>query len=181
MKRSVTNLKSALKRSVLAASVLGIALVAGAPAMAGPKLFAFSNTTMTINGTTETTANGNVDPFVIELFANANECLRIAVTFQGQDLEATLVGPDGRTWRDDDSGGSNRPLLKAITVTRGWHILRISHFAGSSVNSDFTAQIFRGASNSVLCSPPTLPSVLSKAEGGSKAPVAAQKRPGGTQ
>ena len=172
------NLKS--YASALALAVFGLGL-ASAPAVAGPKIFSFFGSTMTINGTTETTANGNVDPFMVEVFAGANECLRIAVTFQGADLEATLVSPDGRTWRDDDSGGGNRPLVKAITVSRGWHVLRISHFAGSAVNSDFTAQIFRGASNNALCSPPTPASITFAPESGHKASVAVQKKSGGTQ
>ena len=39
---------------------------------------------------------------------------------QGDDLEATLVSPTGRTWHDDDGKGLNRPLIKAITDVRGW-------------------------------------------------------------
>jgi hypothetical protein len=97
--------------------------VAASPALAGPKLFAYFGDSITFNGTTETTVNGNVDPFVVELFSAGNECLRVAVTAQGTDLEATLVSPDGLTWRDDDGGGSLRPLIKAITTIRGWHIL----------------------------------------------------------
>src|SRR6266403_431730 len=93
-----------------AVAIVGTAL-ASAPASAGSKLFAYLGSSMTFNGTTETTANGNVDPFVVELFSAGSECLRIAVTAQATDLEATLVAPDGLTWRDDDGGGSLRPLI----------------------------------------------------------------------
>jgi len=167
------------KQKMFAAALLAATVGASAPAMAGPKLFAAFNSSITINGTTETTANGNVDPFLIELFANANDCLRIAVTTQQTDLEATLVGPNGATWKDDDGGGNNLPLIKAQTVTRGWHILRISHFAGSSVNADFTAVISRSARTSLNCTPPTTPLVSSKSAT-AKAPFAGHKIAGGT-
>jgi hypothetical protein len=150
--------KTTLWGQACAAAIVGTAL-ASAPAFAGPKLFAYLGSTMTFNGTTETTANNNVDPFVVELFSAGQECLRIAVTAQGTDLEATLVAPDGVTWRDDDSGGSLRPLIKAITTTRGWHILRLSHFAGQAVNADFTVNVARLASGDVSCSGATPPAV----------------------
>jgi hypothetical protein len=141
-----------------AATILSTAL-ASAPALAGPKLFAYLGSSITFNGTTETTANDNVDPFVVELFSAGRECLRIAVTAQGTDLEATLVAPDGITWRDDDGGGSLRPLIKAITTVRGWHILRLSHFAGQAVNADFTVNVARLASGDASCSGATQPAI----------------------
>ena len=58
-----------------AAAMLTTAL-ASTPAFAGPKLFAYLGNSFTFNGTTETTANGNVDPFVVELFSADSECLR---------------------------------------------------------------------------------------------------------
>jgi len=142
-----------------AALALCAASVVSNPASAGSKLVAFFGTPMVFNGTTETTSNSNVDPFVVELFSAGNECLRVFVTSQGTDLEATLVSPDGRTWRDDDGGGSLRPFIKAITVKRGWHILRLSHFAGNAVNADFTVQVLRVASTNSACASPTPPAV----------------------
>jgi hypothetical protein len=150
-------IKSNLSRTLLAGLVCGATLAASSSAFAGPKLFAYLNGSFTANGTTETTANGNVDPFNIEVFSAGNECLRIAVTAQQTDLEATLVAPDGRTWRDDDSNGSLRPLVKAITTKRGWHILRVSNFVGSAVNADFTFQVMRLPSTSSLCAGATTP------------------------
>jgi len=157
-----------------AAAIIGTALVS-APAVAGPKLFAYLGTTMTFNGTTETTANNNVDPFVVELFSAGHECLRIAVTAQGTDLEATLVAPDGLTWRDDDGNGSLRPLIKAITTTRGWHILRLSHFAGQAVNADFTVNVARLASGDASCRGATQPSIVFSAAQALKPAASASK------
>ena len=134
---------------------------------------------MTFNGTTETNAFNNVDPFVVELFSAGSECLRIAVTAQGADLEATLVAPDGLTWRDDDGNGSLRPLIKAITTTRGWHILRLSHFAGQSVNADFTVNVARLASGDPSCSGATQPALAFTAAQSLKPAAAAPKNPKG--
>jgi hypothetical protein len=165
-------------RQARAAAVLGAALAASSPALAGPKLFAYAGSSITFNGTTETTPNGNVDPFVVELFSAGDECLRILVTAQGADLEATLVAPDGLTWRDDDSGGNLRPQIIAITTVRGWHILRLSHFAGQAVNADFTAMVARLPSNNAVCSSPTQPATALSAEV-AKPSVAIQNPPGG--
>ena len=153
--------------------------VAASPAFAGPKLFAYFGDSITFNGTTETTANGNVDPFNVELFSAGNECLRIAVTAQGADLEATLVSPDGLTWRDDDGNGSLRPLIKAITTVRGWHILRLSHFAGEAVNADFTVNIARLASGDASCGGATQPAITFSAVQQTKPSAAPQNPKGG--
>jgi hypothetical protein len=163
-----------------AAAILSTALAASGPALAGSKLFASSGSSITFNGSVEANSNGNVDPFVVELFSTGNECLRLAVTDQGADLEATLVAPDGLVWRDDDSGGSLRPLVKAITTVRGWHILRLSHFAGEAVNADFTLNVARLASGDAACSQPTQPSITFSASQNLKASSpTTHNRPGG--
>lgn len=151
-------------RLFLAAGLGLVVAVSAHGAWAGPKLFASGTSVITVNGTTETTGNGNLDPFLAEVFSSGRECLRIAVTAQGTDLKASLLSPGGTLWQDDDSGGSNRPLIKAITTTRGWYPLSVAHFAGSAINSDFTMTIQRGASGSALCGAPTQPrSVLAEA------------------
>lgn len=153
---------STTQRILSATAICGAILATSAPALAGPKLFAyFGDAGITFNGTTEVDggSTGNVDPFVVELFSTGNECLKIQVTQQGADLEATLVSPDGRTWRDDDSGGLNRPLIKAITTKRGWHILRLSHYNGAGVHADFTVNVSR-KNASVHCQFPTPPANL---------------------
>ncbi len=163
------------------AAALGAAALA-TPAQAGPKLFAYSGNSITFNGTTETDS-GNVDPFSVELFSAGNECLRVAVLAQGTDLSATLVSPDGRIWSDDDGGGSLRPLVKAITVKRGWYILRLSNWAGVPVHADFTVQVSRLPSNSFLCSGPTLFNHLELSAPAAKPPTAGVMtiQPGGTK
>lgn len=143
------------KHLVLAAVAAVSLAAASGEALAGAKIF--SSGTTTINGSVETNSNQNRDPWVAQVFASGNNsCLRIAVTSQGSDLEATLVSPSGRVWQDDDSNGSLRPRINAQTDVRGWYPLILSHFAGSSVNADFTMQISRPSS----CTPVTPPRIL---------------------
>lgn len=151
-------------RPFLAAG-LGLALaVAADAAWAGPKLFASGTAVLAVNGSTETTGNGNADPFLAEVFTSGHECLRIAVTSQGADLKASLLSPAGTLWQDDDGNGANRPLIKAVTTTRGWYPLSLAQFAGTAVNSDFTMTIQRAVAGSSLCGAPTQPrSVLAEA------------------
>lgn len=145
----------------MAALLLGLALPAQ-ESWAGAKIFdrADGGAATRFNGSVETNVNNNRDPFVAQVFSSGAECLRVAVVSQGSDLEATLVSPSGRVWQDDDSNGSARPLIKAITDVRGWYPLVLSHFAGSSVNADFTIDITRLPSTSSLCAPVTAPRIF---------------------
>ena len=110
----------------------------------------------TLKGSVETNAAGNVDPWVVQMFAaGGNECLRIQVTSQGADLEASLISPSGRFWRNDDGFGSLRPLIAAVTDVRGWYTLQLSHYAGAATNADFTLQFGRFTAGSSQCAAPT--------------------------
>jgi hypothetical protein len=156
-------------RTSLVVAAIGAASLSmlSADAWAGSKIFSSGSSTLTVNGSVESNANGNRDPWVAQVFSlGGSACLRVVVTSQGADLEATLISPSGRVWQDDDSNGSLRPRILAVTDTRGWYTLALSHFAGNAVNADFTMQISRGG----VCSPATPPSVLAaqarKAAGG---------------
>ena len=151
-----------LKAMMVIGPVIALALPVG-DAWGGSKIFTSSGVTSTIRGSVETNAFNNRDPFVAEVFSSGGECLLLAVTSQGADLEMTLVGPSGRVWQDDDSNGALRPRIRAITVTRGWHILILSSFSGASVNADFTMTMLRTTSTSALCNPPTGPSIFAPA------------------
>jgi hypothetical protein len=145
----------------IAALFLGLALPAQ-ESWAGAKFFdnSLDTTATRFNGTVETNATNNRDPFVAQVFTTGAECLRIAVVSQGTDLEATLVSPTGRVWQDDDGNGSLRPLIKAITDVRGWYPLVLSNFVGNSVNADFTIDMTRLPSTSSLCAPVTAPRIF---------------------
>jgi hypothetical protein len=137
-----------------------VATIAASPAWSGPNVFANFGETLTLNGTVGNEAGNapNADPFTLGVFSSGNECLRIAVISQDADLEATLVAPGGRIWQDDDSNGSFRPLIKAITPpVRGWYELAVSQFAGTVVHANFTFQISRFLTTDSRCNPPTTP------------------------
>jgi hypothetical protein len=147
---------------LLVALIAGLSLTAGVVG-AGPKILDFGPDTCTTTNCNSTTTNGtythdqndNADPFIVQVFTNGNDCVRIDVTSQGTDLEATLTCPNGQTWRNDDRSATDiRPLIRAIqnTAHRGWCTLTISHFAGEGVNADFTFRYGRyNIGNSVNC------------------------------
>jgi hypothetical protein len=151
-KTVMKSISKSISKSMIA--MLAASCVSGT-AWAGEHVFAYSGQTVTLNGTVESDNSNNADPFTLQVFSAGNECLRIFVTQQGADLKSTLVSPSGRIWQDDDSGGSLRPLIKAITNSRGWYSLMISQFAGTAVHADFTVQIARLSSSDPACSPPT--------------------------
>ena len=132
---------------------------------AGARLTDLQNscTTLNCNSLTITSTYGhdqfsNADPAVFQVFTAGNECVRIAVTSQGTDLEATLTCPSGATWQDDDGNGSLRPLIKAITpAARGWCTLTFSHFTGEGAANDFTFTYGRYPANNINCASATPP------------------------
>ena len=146
-----------MKKYVVAA-LAGSMFIANT-AMAGSKIFDYlDGGALRINGTYERSTTNNADPFVMQVFSlGNNECLRITGISQGTDLEATLVSPSGRVWRDDDGGGSLRPFIKAVTDVRGWYVLTLSHFAGGGVSADFTLDVGRYSNASVYCPSATTP------------------------
>ena len=146
-------------------------------AYAGSKLVPPNGgTPLVIHGAVDDDTFANADPFVVEVVANANECLLLNVTFQEEDLEATLVSPSGRIWTDDDGGPGTQPLIKAVTNTKGWHIFTLSHFAGNAVISDFAVSIQRLSPANAACSGPTPPTVSGLVQNGAKGPAPVRSR-----
>lgn len=99
-----------------------------------------------------------LDPFFIQVWANAGECLRLAVTAQTHDLEMGVFSPDieENHWVDDDSGGSFRPLIKINpTPVKGWYIVALSHVLGSNVNGRATLVVGRYNAGNPNCASPT--------------------------
>src|SRR5512147_2459317 len=93
-------------RTLTASAAALLCAFTSGQAVAGAKIF---TTNTSVSATMETSPAGNRDPFTAQIFTFGNECLRIAVTEQGADLEATLVSARGTVWQDDDSNGFNRP------------------------------------------------------------------------
>jgi hypothetical protein len=145
--------------------ILGLSLTSKV-AWAGPQVFDTKDTCTTINcnaatytGTYEGTFDGNAQPFILQIFAQRNECVRLAVTQQQNDLEMVLISPNGAVWRNDNSGGTPNPLIKARTGSSpdGWYTLQISQFNGLSSNTgfDFTLKYGRYNADNLNCNSPT--------------------------
>lgn len=111
--------------------------------------------------------NGSVrsKPFVVQAFAGPSECLRFETIYQLQDLELTVVAPDGTVYRDDDSSPlcSVCALVKLVTSssTRGWYTVHVSHFAGNPVDADFRLLYGRYTAGNPNCSSSTTPAMRS--------------------
>ena len=136
-------------------------------AVAGPQIWAPLSTCTTancgsrvMNGTYQQDSLNNSNPFIMQVFAYAGECVRIDVTTQNTDLEAVLVSPNGILYRNDDRvpGSDLRPLLKvAPTTVRGWYTLQISRFNGGQPAADFIVAYGRYNLGNFNCSGVSLP------------------------
>lgn len=141
-------------------------------ALAGQRLtdFQSSCTTLNCSALVITSTYGhdqfsNADPSVFQVFTSGNECLRIAVSSQGTDLEGTLTCPNGRTWQNDDGNGSLRPLIRANTAApRGWCTLTFHHFAGEGSAADFTFTYGRYPAGNVNCAGAPAPDIFLRAQ-----------------
>ena len=122
----------------------------------------------------------NARPWTAELYAGAGECVRFFVTTTTFDSELTVIAPNGSVYRDDDGGGSLRPLVKiASTPNSGWYTVQVAHYLGAPTNANFTLKYGRYNAGNINCSGGTVP-VSSGIEPGaykaqSVAPVVAPK------
>jgi hypothetical protein len=109
-----------------------------------------------LNGTLHDT-NGNPQPWVIQVYAGAGECLRLFVDSAAFDAKLTVVAPDGIVYRDDNGGGRQRPLVKVASATQGWYTVQVAHFSGLPQNANFELLYGRFVAGNVNCSQPTAP------------------------
>ena len=102
-------------------------------AMAGQGLHVNKNQRVMLRGTYSYSPEGYADCFQAQVLTESNhECVRLQVLQRPDtDLEMVLTCPGGETWRDDDSGGAARPLIKAQTSTKGWCTVQVCHWAGT--------------------------------------------------
>lgn len=114
--------------------------------------------------------DGEVRPWVMEIFANPNQCLRAHVVAQDSDFEAVLIAPNGTVFRNDDSGLTSCPLCPLIKVNptpgpnRGFYTLQISHFAGRPITGNFVLMYGLYNLGNPNCSAPTLPAATNLSE-----------------
>jgi hypothetical protein len=72
-----------------------------------------------------------VEPWVINVYAGAEDCLRLDVTrpapmTEPDDLELVVIAPDGNVYRNNDRSASNlRPLVKINTFIVGFYTVRV--------------------------------------------------------
>jgi hypothetical protein len=113
-----------------------------------------------LNGTLHDT-NGLTMPWTTSVYAQPGECMRLFVDSVNFDPKLTVLAPDGEVFRDDDSGGSLRPLVKiASTPVQGWYTVQVAHFSGApQADTDFVLKYGRFTAGNPNCANPTVPLV----------------------
>ena len=96
-------------------------------------------------------------PWVAQLYANKNECLRLHITTQTGSNELVAIAPGTRrAWRNGAAGG---PLLKIRTSAseNGWFLVQVNQAAGTPGNSEFILRHARYAATNPNCASPSAP------------------------
>ena len=116
-----------------------------------------AGTSIELDGTLNDTGV-NSQPWVAELYAGIGECVRFFVTTTAFDAKLTVITPNGTIFRDDDSGGSLRPLVEINGApVSGWYTVQVGHFAGQPQNANFALLYGRYNVNNPNCGTPTSP------------------------
>ena len=156
-----------MKSSLFATSVIAVLGVFAAGQAAATNMFSDITSTSTIIDGDSVEIHGNVNdsnvnsqPWVAEVYAGNFECLRLSVVSQTFDAKLTVISPNGEVFRDDDSGGSLRPLVQINGApTSGWYTVQVAGFSGLPQNGVFTLHYGRYFMNNPNCATPTLPLV----------------------
>ncbi len=118
-----------------------------------------NGSTVRLDGTLHDTL-GNVEHWIINVYSTAGHCLRLFISTTFFDSELVVVAPNGEVYRDDDGGGSNRPLIKiANAPVTGWYTVHVSHYAGLPIDTNFALLYGRYPAGNVNCDGATLPLV----------------------
>jgi hypothetical protein len=189
------NLETILKSSLLATSVLAaLGFLAAGQASATNLFNPVVSTTSVIDGAsreldgTLNDTGANSQPWVAELYAGVGECVRFFVSTTAFDAKLTVITPNGTIFRDDDSGGSLRPLVEINGApVSGWYTVQVAHFAGQPQNANFALLYGRYNFNNPNCATPTFPlarvneGALAAKEPAAAAEPAAPTDPAGAQ
>jgi hypothetical protein len=143
-------------------------------AVAGPRIWDNSVSSCTTNNCSSLTIPGTVtnpsnnnDPFELQVFAFANECVRLEVveSISGVDLETVVRAPNGSIYRNDDGSGGgslNNPLVKINGAPNsGWYSVSINHWNGVASYADFVLTYGRYPLNNPNCDGATSPAAAS--------------------
>lgn len=172
-----------MKSSLLASSFLAALGILSAGQADATNLFNPNVSTTTVidgasielDGTLNDTFS-NAQPWVAELYVGAGECARFFVTTTAFDAKLTVITPNGAIFRDDDSGGSLRPLVEINGApVPGWYTVQVAQFSGQPQNANFALKYGRYNFNNPNCGTPTSPlSVPNEGEQAAKQPAAAE-------
>lgn len=133
-------------------------LLATTAAWAGPQFEAQLSRCTGINcaGTTMRGIHQRDEPFIIQIFAKAGECLRLDVSTQTEDMAMVAISPsvwDGIISDDRDfDGGDFRPLITVDPVVwTGWYTVIVSHFDHVPLVGRFTLEYGRYPTGNPNC------------------------------
>jgi hypothetical protein len=107
--------------------------------------------------------NGHAKPWVVNIFADDGQCLRLDVISQDTDLRIVAVAPNGQVFQNDDRDPPTdlRPLVTIDPAPRmGYYTVHIAHFDGEAVEADFV--LLHGlynSGNAANCVPATQPAM----------------------
>jgi hypothetical protein len=99
------------------------------------------------------------EPFIIQVYARAGECLRLDVDSQTEDTALLLVAPavnyGGISDDRDFDGGDTRPLFALDPVPwTGWYTVAISYFDFDNRSARFNLIYGRYFTGNPNCQPP---------------------------
>jgi hypothetical protein len=150
-----------MKTKILLSAMIASVLCAGSAPSMGGALFVDGRSSCTTEncGTQKIFGRYEISqPWVGQIYAQANECLRLVVVAQTHDLEMGVFSPDieENHWVNDDGGGSLRPLIKVDpTPVAGYYVVALSHVVGSAVKGTFKLLYGRYPSGNPNCTNPT--------------------------
>ena len=138
--------------------VIASALLTTTAAWAGAQYESTLSSCTTINcsGMTIRGIQQSAEPFIIQVFARAGECMRLDVSSQTEDTAILLVAPTvDETGFVDDADGA-RPIFGLDPVPHtGWYTVAISYFIFDERISRFTLEYGRYPGGNLNCSQAT--------------------------
>jgi hypothetical protein len=139
---------------------VGTALISVSSAWAGPQLESPKSNCLGTNcsGMTIRGIHYDNNPFIVQVYARANECLRLDVSSQTEDMAMLLATPSvnfGMVSDDREFPGDLRPLIvmDPVPIT-GWYTVSVSYFELEDIDGRFTLEYGRYGSGNPNCQAP---------------------------